>query len=51
MTITEKEIKINNIPAIILGNPSRNVYLYIHGQGGNKRIILPSLFVDMVIKY
>lgn len=36
MTITEKEIKINNIPAIILGNPSRNVYLYIHGQGGNK---------------
>lgn len=24
MTITEKEIKINNIPAIILGNPSRN---------------------------
>lgn len=36
MTITEKEIKINNIPAIILGNPSRNVYLYIHGQGENK---------------
>lgn len=36
MTITKKEIKIYNIPAIVLGNPSRNVYLYIHGQGGNK---------------
>lgn len=54
MTITEKEIKINNIPAIILGNPSRNVYLYIHGQGGNKEEaynIAEFVLVDMVIKY
>lgn len=35
MTITKKEI--NHIPASVLGNPSRNVYLYIHGQGGNKK--------------
>jgi len=36
MTITKKEIKINNIPAIVWGTPFCNVYLYIHGQGGNK---------------
>lgn len=36
MTITKKEIKINNIPATVWGTSSRNVYLYIHGQGGNK---------------
>lgn len=36
MPITKREIKINHIPAIVWGTPSRNVYLYIHGQGGNK---------------
>jgi pimeloyl-ACP methyl ester carboxylesterase len=29
-------IKINTIPAIIWGEPSKNVYVAIHGQGGNK---------------
>lgn len=36
MAITREKIKINDIPAILWGKPSRNVYLYIHGQGGNK---------------
>ena len=29
-------IKISNIPAIVWGEYSNKVYLYIHGQGGNK---------------
>lgn len=29
-------IKINRIPSILWGEPSSHVYLYIHGQGGNK---------------
>lgn len=36
MPITKREIKINHIPAIVWGTSSRNVYLYVHGQGGNK---------------
>lgn len=36
MAATKKEIDINQIPAIVWGNPSRNLYLYIHGQDGNK---------------
>lgn len=36
MAITKKMITIGEIPAIIFGVPSRKIYLYIHGQGGNK---------------
>lgn len=32
----EEKLYIGNIPAIVLGNKSNNVCLYIHGQGGNK---------------
>lgn len=34
--ITKKITTIDGIPAIIFGVPSRKIYLYIHGQGGNK---------------
>lgn len=36
MSITKKKFKVNVIPAILWGEPSENLYLYIHGQGGNK---------------
>lgn len=36
MAITKKITTIDGIPAIIFGVPSRKIYLYIHGQGGNK---------------
>ena len=36
MTVTKKEIKINHIPAVIWGSSSEKVWLYVHGQGGNK---------------
>lgn len=36
MAITKKIATIDGIPAIIFGVPSRKIYLYIHGQGGNK---------------
>lgn len=36
MAITKKITTIDGIPAIILGVPSRKIYLYIHGQSGNK---------------
>ena len=36
MVITKKMTTIDRIPAIIFGVPSRKIYLYIHGQGGNK---------------
>lgn len=36
MAITKKMITIGDIPTIIFGVPSRKIYLYIHGQGGNK---------------
>lgn len=32
----KKKFQIHGIPAILLGTPSKNLYLYIHGQGGNK---------------
>lgn len=31
-----KKIKIGNIPAILFGEPSDKLYLFLHGQGGNK---------------
>lgn len=36
MDIIKKKIRIDGIPAIILGVPSRKVYLYVHGQNGEK---------------
>ena len=32
----EKKLYIRNIPAILWGSPSEKIYIYIHGQGGNK---------------
>lgn len=36
MLISKREIRIKHIPATIWGISSRKLYLYIHGQGGNK---------------
>lgn len=36
MAITKKKIRIDGIPAIVLGGPSKKVYLYVHGQNGDK---------------
>lgn len=49
MSITRKEIKIEDIPAIIWGVSSRKVYLYIHGQGGNKDEACQ--IADIICKY
>lgn len=35
-TVRYKKIEIGNIPAILFGEPSDNLYLFLHGQGGNK---------------
>lgn len=32
----QKQLKIGSIPAILWGEPSEKLYLYIHGQNGNK---------------
>jgi esterase/lipase len=32
----EQQLKIEHIPAIVLGEKSKKVFLFIHGQGGNK---------------
>lgn len=34
--MTNEHLNIKNIPAIIWGDTSSKVYLYIHGQGGYK---------------
>ena len=31
-----EKVKINNIPLIVWGEKSEKVFLYVHGQGGNK---------------
>ena len=31
-----EKVKINNIPLIVWGEKSERVFLYVHGQGGNK---------------
>lgn len=36
MSVLKREIKISHISAIIWGRDSGRLYLYIHGQGGNK---------------
>lgn len=35
-TMRYDQFKIGNIPVIQLGEPSDNLYLFLHGQGGNK---------------
>ncbi|PWJ52122.1 alpha/beta hydrolase [Faecalicatena contorta] len=35
-TVSYIKFKIGNIPAILFGEPSDNLYLFLHGQGGNK---------------
>ena len=35
-TFRNKKLEIGNIPAILYGEPSDNLYLFLHGQGGNK---------------
>lgn len=32
----EQYIKINHIPALLLGEQSDKIYIFVHGQGGNK---------------
>lgn len=42
---------IENIPAIIWGLSSNKIFLYVHGQGGNKEEVLwSSIFVTLVAK-
>ena len=36
MSIAREELRIGGIPALALGEPSNQVYLYVHGQNGNK---------------
>ena len=36
MSIAREELRIGGIPALVLGEPSNQVYLYVHGQNGNK---------------
>lgn len=46
MKIEKLQTKINEIPAIIWGRPAKKLYLYIHGQGGNKEEA--KMFSDIV---
>lgn len=36
MLVVKKIISLEHIPAVIWGVPSSKIYLYVHGQGGNK---------------
>ena len=36
MKIQKQKLRIHTIPALLCGAPSEKLYLYIHGQGGNK---------------
>ena len=36
--MANEHLNIKNIPAIIWGDTSSKVYLYIHGQGGYKEV-------------
>ena len=31
-----QELKIGTIPAVLYGEPAPNIWLFVHGQGGNK---------------
>ena len=30
-----QELKIGTIPAVLYGKPAPNIWLFVHGQGGN----------------
>ena len=34
--LKQKKFLIDHIPAILLGEPSDKIYLFVHGQDGNK---------------
>lgn len=31
-----QKLKIGTIPAVLYGKPAPNIWLFVHGQGGNK---------------
>lgn len=47
--ISKEEVKIQHIPAAIWGSPSEKLYLYVHGQGGNKEE--PLQIADVACRY
>ena len=49
MSVVKKIISLEHIPAVIWGVPSSNVYLYVHGQGGNKEEAAD--FAEIVCRY
>ena len=34
-----QELKIGTIPAVLYGKPAPNIWLFVHGQGGNLSLI------------
>lgn len=44
-----KEIKIHGIPVMIWGSASKKLFLYVHGQGGNKEEA--EFFANIVCQY
>ena len=49
MSVVKKIISLEHIPAVIWGVPSSKVYLYVHGQGGNKEEA--AAFAEIVCRY
>lgn len=49
MSVIKRKINIKHIPAIVWGTPCSAVYLYIHGQGGNKEEA--AVFAEIVCRY
>ena len=49
MSVVKKIISLEHIPAVIWGVPSSKVYLYVHGQGGNKEEAAD--FAEIVCRY
>lgn len=43
-----KKFKIDHMPALLLGEPSDSVYLFVHGKSGNKEEAIP--FAEIVCK-
>lgn len=49
MSVVKTIISFEHIPAAIWGVPSSKVYLYVHGQGGNKEEAAD--FAEIVCRY
>ena len=45
----QKDLCIEKIPAVIWGTHSNKMYLYVHGQGGNKKEAKD--FASIAVKY